>query len=476
MIRRFFKLSLIFCLLIQTAWLYSADKYSISKKRWNRSSYVFDIGAVPKITVVIKMENWNKILLNFDENSRNEKEVSCDFIFEKNGVIETINEAGFRIRGNLSRRRPEGEKGELHNPDKPDYRHVHFRIDFNEYRKANFHTLTSLNLKWFKDDSTFVREIYCYDLFHRFGVFTAPRSSYCRLYLKFVEEEKPVYYGLYEMVEPVDKQFIKTRFNANKNSDNGDLWKCLWGANLRSPVGIGIEDPDGKKHRVNYDLKTNKKEFDRAKSALVEFIRNLNKLKGLNFAIWIEKNFDVDLFLKAQAVNVAVGMWDDYWANNGNNYYLYFDEKGKGYFIPYDYDNTLGTSLVVKNSGLQDPFNWGSQKAPLINKILSIEKYRYRYNLYLKKLIKKENDYFDADKSAARIKKWKDMIEPFLKNDLGVADVIEDKPAKWGNCAFYRLLSGNDSGLYPEANYFKTRIKTIKEASSAPRRSFGTGK
>lgn len=460
-----FFLSIIAVISVQNLPLCAADKFFISDKRWTASSYVFDIESVPKITININTENWNKILLNFDEDPRNEKDVPCDFVFEKNGVVETINEAGFRIRGNLSRRRPEGKKGEEHNAEQPDYRLVHFRVDFNEYHKADFHTLTSLNLKWFKDDSMFVREIYCYDLFHRFGVFTAPRSSYCRLYLKFAEEESPVYYGLYEMVEPVDKQFVKTRFNANKNSDNGDLWKCLWGANLRSLNGIGIEDPDGTKRRVNYDLKTNKKDFDRAKNKLVEFMRNLNKLKGWSFAVWIEKNFDVDLFLKAQAVNVAVGMWDDYWANNGNNYYLYFDDKGKGYFIPYDYDNTLGTSLIVKNSGLQDPFKWGAVKAPLIDKISSVKKYRDRYNRYLKELIKKENDYFDADKSAARIQKWQETIAPFVKNDLGKADVIEDKPAKWGNAAFYRLLSGDDSGAYPEANYFKTRIKTIEEAS-----------
>lgn len=62
-------------------------------------------------------------------------------------------------------------------------------------------------------------------------------------------------------------------------------------------------------------------------------------------------------FLKTYAIrNVTVGMWDDYWSNS-NNYYFYFDAAGKFYFIPYDYDNTLGTSLLMANSGIQDPLS-----------------------------------------------------------------------------------------------------------------------
>ena len=57
---------------------------------------------------------------------------------------------------------------------------------------------------------------------------------------------------------------------------------------------------------------------------------------------FLETHMDVDQFLRAYAVNVMVGMWDDYW-HGKNNYYFYFDENNKFYF-PFDYDNTLGTS------------------------------------------------------------------------------------------------------------------------------------
>ena len=39
---------------------------------------------------------------------------------------------------------------------------------------------------------------------------------------------------------------------------------------------------------------------------------------------------------------------------------------------------------------------------------------------------------------------------------------LNDVPATWGNSSFYRLLTGNDQGgSNGEANWFKTKIKSI---------------
>jgi hypothetical protein len=45
-----------------------------------------------------------------------------------------------------------------------------------------------------------------------------------------------------------------------------------------------------------------------------------------------------------------VGMWDDYWIIL--IIFISILMQGKFYFIPYDYDNTLGTSLMT-DSGIQ---------------------------------------------------------------------------------------------------------------------------
>ena len=211
----------------------------------------------------------------------------------------------------------------------------------------------------------------------------------------------------------------------------------------------------------SYDLKTRESEILTAQAELTSFISDLNNKTNSEFKSWISSKMDVPLFLKTYAVNVALGMWDDYWVN-GNNFYFYFAGNGKAYFIPYDYDNTLGTSLFV-NSGTQDPLNWGKNNGkPLLNRILAVPEYKEIYKSYLKELIDPSADLFDATKSMNRISGWKIKIEPYVSNDTGKDMFIEDKPAYWGNAPFYRLNSGNsEGGNNGDANYFKTKAKSI---------------
>jgi hypothetical protein len=145
-----------------------------------------------------------------------------------------MSNVGFRVRGNLSRNFPEHSFGP-HDPVNPDWSHAHFRVDFDEFGGSKFHGLQALTLKWFKDDRNYCREIYCYDLFQKFGVWTAARVGYTRLTIKIAEDEKPAYFGVYVMIEPIDRSYVRTRF-ADRDLDNGNLWKCLWGANLTYPI------------------------------------------------------------------------------------------------------------------------------------------------------------------------------------------------------------------------------------------------
>ena len=157
-----------------------------------------------------------------------------------------------------------------------------------------------------------------------------------------------------------------------------------------------------------------------------------------------------------------LGMWDDYWVN-GNNFYFYFAGNGKAYFIPYDYDNTLGTSQIIGNSGTQNPLTWGNMsQSPLITKILDIPEYKTLYKNYISELIDPTNDLFAGDRSKIRILKWQNKISSYVSNDTGEDMLIEDKPASWGNQPNYRLLSGNSQGgSNGPANYFASRTTTI---------------
>lgn len=434
------------------------------------AAVVYDLEKVPKITLEFKLADWNKLLLNYDLNSKNEKKVVSKFSYEINSETIILDSIGLKLRGNTSRRRPEGANGELHNPNNPDWHHCHFGLDFSKYKPTQkFKGLNKMVLKWFKDDAAYTREIYCYNLFRKYNVWTAPRASYCRINIKVDGDNLPANYGVYAMIESVDEDYIADRSSQWGNSV-GFLWKCGWAgwnnANFVSTQSIGIENvtlnPATSVYYA-YDLKTRDLELGTGSAELISFINDLNTKTGTEFKNWISQKMDIDLFLKTYAVNVLVGMWDDYWVN-ANNFYFYFAPNGKAYFIPYDYDNTLGTSLLMANSGTQNPLNWGtnSGERPLISKILAIPEFQTKYKYYITELTSSQNDLFYTTHSINRINAWQAIIAPYIYNDTGEDMILNDVPASWGNCSFYRLLSGNNQGgNNGDANYFSSRILSI---------------
>ncbi len=432
-------------------------------------SGIFNLNEVSSITIEVSLNNWNTFLQNYDLNPANDKKIVSKFSFVNRSGSVVLDSVGLRLKGNTSRRRPEGNTGELHNATNPDWHHCHFGLDFSKYRDdQRFKGLDKLNLKWFKDDAAYVREIYCYDLYRRFGCWNAPRASYCKVNIKVQGGAAPAYFGVYAMIESMDEDFIRKN-QSNWGSGLGFLWKGGYSgsnnANFVSTESIGVESVN-----INpalsvyyaYDLKTRKSELPAAKAELLQFISDLNTKTGAAFQTWVEGRMDVPLFLRTYAVNVVVGMWDDYWVN-GNNFYFYFAPNGKAYFIPYDYDNTLGTSQIIPNAGTQNLLTWGNMtQRPLITKILAIPQYQTLYKNYITQLTSNSNDLFVSTKSIPRIQSWQNMISPYISNDTGEDMFIEDTPAYWGNQPNYRLKTGNNQGgTNGPANYFTTKKLSV---------------
>ena len=425
--------------------------------------YVWDEEAIPEIHITVSLDEWNRLLALYDANAYTTQYVMADVAFIKQGETTVIDNAGLRLKGNTSRRRPEGWKGQMHEHDNTDWHHVHFGLNLRKYEDDDNHTIQGvrkLHLKWFKDDPAYVREVFCYNLFRRAGVWTAVRDTYCRLWLHVEGDSKETNYGVYEMVEPIDKRYLKDRKD-RFGASNGYLWKCRNGAaGLNNPNGdIWFDDDSDDRHA--YTLKTETEEFDNARAQLVDFMDKVCHLSDSEFYNWIQQATDVDLLLKTYAVNVAVGMWDDYW-NNANNYYLYFNSKEltgyKFYFIPYDYDNTLGTSLrcgVQDDAGRQNPLHWGNDNNPLIARMLKFSTFKDKYVAYLKELVISGKGLMDRASSQARIRAWQARIEQYVDNDTGEDTFIEDKPASWGNHNEYNLLKNNSD------NFFTVKASSI---------------
>lgn len=265
------------------------------------------------------------------------------------------------------------------------------------------------------------------------------------------------------MNETIDDTYLKMRKDKFGNH-KGNLWKCNWGASLNynRDKNASIGESDGS-YDPTYEVEEINSDLSVAKSQLLHFMKQLNDLSGSALHDWLGETIDINLLLRTYAVNVAVGMWDDYW-NNTNNFYIYFNSTDptnyKFYLIPYDYDNTLGTSHncgVQSDSGRQDPLNWGDTGvSPLIGKILQFEDYRKIYVDALNELCSPSGEFYYT-KSIARIKSWHALIGDYIDNDTEEDTVIKDRPASWGNHSEYRLWESTESSN----NFFRVKAASI---------------
>ena len=431
-------------------------------------AYVWDMAVIPEIHILVSLNDWNQLLRNYDQNAQTKQYiVAQQFTYIKEGETTVIDSIGLRLKGNTSRRRPEGWSGEQHNFN-GEWRHVHFGVNLRKYHKDSIHTIEGvrkLHLKWFKDDPSYTREVMCYNTFRDFGVWTAPRDVYCRLWLKVDGDAKEKYLGVYEMIEPIDENYLKNRDTEELfGTHKGNLWKCKYSSGPANLVDTNADfwyDDDSYNNHT-YKLQTNTKRFDNAKAQLVDFMLKLNGKGRDSFYTWINQVCDVDLLLRTYAACVAMGSWDDYW-NNSNNYYLYFTTEDiydyKVYLIPYDYDNTLGTSIncgAQSDAGRQNPLQWGLDANPLIKRLLEFDDFKAKYVAYLKELVNESSGPLHYNQATARIRAWEQFIAPYVSNDTGEDMTIKDEPASWGRNGDYRLLQDNRDN-----NFFRVKTAVI---------------
>lgn len=346
----------------------------------------FEDSAVSRIDILIHPDSLYQILKPGNEGS--DHEYPAVFIFNNGNTIDTIENIGFRLRGNTSRYSAKKS----------------FKVSFNTFDDTQkFHGLEKMNLNGEHNDPSIARSKICWEIIRDYGIIGS-RTSYVQLY---INQE---YRGLYINVEHVDEEYVNLRFG-NKN---GNLYKCLWPA----PLTYLGSDPDLYKYesggRRAYDLKTNTEQDDY--SDLAELVRIINITSPGAFPENLEPIFNVNAFLKFLAIEVATGHWDSY-SYNQQNYYLYNNTaSGQFEFIPYDVDNTFGIDWMNIDWGIRDIYQWGNmgEPRPLTTNILSNPEYRNRYSYYLKKLV----DSVFNENFIRRIDSIKALISPYAETDL----------------------------------------------------------
>lgn len=340
---------------------------------------LFDDTKVSSIYIYLDPDSLEDIY----DNLENEYEHTALFIFDDGVSYDTVENIGFRLRGNTS----------LSSEKKS------FKVSFNTYVQGRkYEGVEKLNLLGMHNDPTMVREKLYFDTYNAMGM-PQRRSNFVRVYLN------DDYYGLYTNMEQIDEVFLKNRFGHN----SGNLFKCTYPAELdyRGSNASAYIDQ-------GYELETNKEENNW--DDLIELVNVINNSSDADFVCALEEVFNVQQYLWIYALDISSGHWDSY-TGNINNYYLYhniFTDKFE--FLSFDTDNTFGVDWLGFDWTEQDIYNWptGWYDVPLATRVLEVTEYRNQFSTYLK-IIK--DTYLQQDSVAEKVFAWRDLIAEAAAED-----------------------------------------------------------
>ncbi|MFN8298521.1 MAG: CotH kinase family protein [Chitinophagales bacterium] len=202
-----------------------------------------------------------------------------------------------------------------------------WKLDFEEFKASNeLNGLKQINLNNGFKDPTLLREKICLDFLRHFGI-PAPRADYVNVYVN------NQLWGLYILVEEVDKAFLKTHFG-NKG---GNLYKG-------DPHGdLTFKGSAPASYYSSYELKTNETANDW--SDLVWLCDNLSNTPAGQWHDSLYACFNTEDYVKSWATTILFSNLDSY-TGSGHNYYIYHNtETDRFEWINWDVNEAFGTFL-----------------------------------------------------------------------------------------------------------------------------------
>jgi hypothetical protein len=339
------------------------------------------------------------------------------FVYDDGAHRDSVTDVAFRLRGNTSR-----------NAAKKSY-----KISFNDFASGRrYQGVKELNLNAQHNDPTMIREKLFYDTWNRFGL-PKRRANFVKLYIN------STYYGLYTNIEEMDKIWLGRNFQSNI----GNLYKCTYPADLKYIDALPLTYKNVASSTVTggraYNLQTNQTADDY--TDLTQFITALNSNLTV-FQANVEPLVNINNLLKALAIDVATGNWDDY-AYNKNNYFLYHNPiTNKMEYIAYDTDNTFGVDWVNVDWATRSYIYWGNPNMPLTYKTLQIPAYFEQYKTYV-------NDSLTGNLLApSNIFPYIDELRDFIR-PAAYADTYRRLDWGYGNTAFENGFSATVDGHTP---------------------------
>ena len=414
----------------------------------DESAELFSLNKMHKIRLTMTHDEWQRFVLDTERanyktgdangnvtewntwtHSEVYRQVDFEYLDESENVIGKLEKVGFKMKGNSSRQWPEEYNDENGNWN-PRPRRFSFSLKFDEKFDEDegvyscidssgepaaveghpcwsrvgkdleevpenddreFMGLEKIFFRYNRDDPSYQRELLAHDILNSIGV-PLSRVAHANVELQIVGEGDyfgkplPISYnmGVFQMVEQVDKPFLKRFFGKNgflfkigggdlagsteinplcvfyeesdkyvdkdfcqigvEKSDPESREEWLGSVNYLNPSFVNSDINDGgeesqfKPYKPNYDLKSKKKSIDEGRILLQDFIRFVQTRPSASI---LSDHFDVDGFIKAQAAEIVIGAVDHY-VRVANNYYLYFNPlTEKWIYMPNDFDFTF---------------------------------------------------------------------------------------------------------------------------------------
>lgn len=315
---------------------------------------IYPSNEVTTIKIEIDIEDITTIYL--EDSLFSNHEYPATFIFQSTQLTDTVENVGFRLRGNTSRLAAKKS----------------FKVSFNSFEPgATWNGVQKLNLNGEHNDPSIMRSKIGWEIAHQAGI-VAPYVSYTKVYIN------ETYAGLYINVEHYDEHFLEQHFG----SASGNLFKCHYPADLNyissDPEDYKIAPWDGVR---TYELKTNV--FADDYRGLANFIDVLNNTSTSELHCALDQVFDINKYLKTLAFELIIGHWDGYTVNN-NNFYLYQrPSDGKFEFIEYDIDNTAGIDWFGINWATRNIYDYNSGNRPLYERLMENDVLRARFSYFV---------------------------------------------------------------------------------------------
>lgn len=280
-----------------------------------------------------------------------------------------------------------------------------FKIDLKKHKKGrSLAGVTTLNLHSNFTDASGMNESLAYRLYRDAGL-PAPRTSYAKVYVTVPGKHDHRYFGLYSIVENVDRNFLRDQLN----DEPGALLKPV------TPKFFADLGDDWEEYIQTYDPKTDL--TDEQKRRLIAFCRLMTKGDDAQFAAKVGDYLDLDKFARY----LAVVVWNvdlDGILGLGQNVYVFLrPSTGKFEFIPWDQDHSFGqfapkgTPQEREELSLDKPWEGGNR---FLNRLFRTEAFRTRYRAALSDYAK---TVFRPERFDAQIAELAAAIRPAVEEE-----------------------------------------------------------